>query len=126
MTNRKGSHRRFKLGDVVVCSLRCEDYHRFKGTKVVEDDGKHVVCVVVTSEFLQFSKSRGNDLTTPRPEYGFPGLQPGDQWCLCALRWKEAFKAGFAPKVVLEATDESALEYVDINDLILHAVKSHA
>ena len=91
-----------------------------------EDVGKHVVCVVVTSEFLYYSKSKGNDLTTPRPEYGFPGLQPGDQWCLCALRWKEAFEAGFAPKVVLESTDESALDYVDISDLILHAVKTHA
>jgi uncharacterized protein (DUF2237 family) len=91
-----------------------------------EDEGKHVVCVVVTAEFLHYSKSRGNDLTTPRPEYSFPGLQPGDKWCLCALRWKEAFDAGFAPKVVLEATDESALDYVDINDLILHAEKSHA
>jgi uncharacterized protein len=91
-----------------------------------EDEGKHVVCVVVTTEFLQYSKSRGNDLTTPRPEYGFPGLQPGDKWCLCALRWKEAFEAGCAPKVVLEATDESALDYVAINDLILHAEKSNA
>lgn len=91
-----------------------------------EDVGEHVVCVVVTAEFLHYSKSRGNDLTTPRPLYGFPGLQPGDQWCLCALRWKEAFEDGFAPKVVLESTDESALDYVAINDLILHAVKSHA
>lgn len=91
-----------------------------------EDEGKHVVCVIVTSEFLQYSKSKGNDLTTPWPEYNFPGLQPGDKWCLCALRWKEAFEAGFAPKVVLEATDERALEYIDINDLINHAEKSNA
>ena len=90
-----------------------------------KDIGKHVVCVVVTAQFLHYSKSMGNDLTTPRPEYGFAGLQPGDQWCLCALRWKEAFEAGFAPKVVLEATDERALDYVSINDLILHAVKRH-
>jgi uncharacterized protein (DUF2237 family) len=90
-----------------------------------EDNGKHVVCAIVTAEFLQFSKSRGNDLSTPRPEYSFPGLQPGDKWCLCALRWKEAFEAGFAPKVVLEATDERALNYIAINDLIIHAEKTN-
>jgi uncharacterized protein (DUF2237 family) len=89
-----------------------------------EDNGKHVVCAIVTAEFLEFSRRQGNDLSTPRPEYLFPGLQPGDKWCLCALRWKEAFEAGCAPKVVLEATDERALEYIDINNLILHAVKN--
>ncbi|MBC6993578.1 DUF2237 domain-containing protein [Neolewinella lacunae] len=88
-----------------------------------EDNEKHVVCAVVTEEFLNYSKSKGNDLITPRPEYAFPGLQPGDKWCLCALRWKEAFEAGVAPKVVLEATDERALAYIDINDLISHAEK---
>lgn len=86
-----------------------------------EDEGKHLVCGIVTSEFLLYSKSRGNDLITPRPEYSFPGLQPGDKWCLCALRWKEAFEAGCAPKVVLESTDERALEYIGIKDLISHA-----
>jgi len=90
-----------------------------------EDNGKHVVCAIVTAEFLQFSKSKGNDLSTPRPEYGFAGLQPGDKWCLCVLRWKEAFDAGYAPKVVLEATDERALDYVDIHDLITHAYKTN-
>lgn len=90
-----------------------------------EDNGKHVVCAIVTAEFLQFSKSRGNDLSTPRPEYSFPGLNPGDKWCLCAVRWKEAFEAGFAPKVVLEATDERALEYIEINHLISHAEKAN-
>lgn len=90
-----------------------------------EDNGKHVVCAIVTEAFLQFSKSRGNDLTTPRPEYSFPGLKPGDKWCLCALRWKEAFEAGFAPKVVLESTDERALQYIDIDNLISYAVKSN-
>jgi uncharacterized protein len=89
-----------------------------------EDNGKHVVCAIVTAEFLEFSRRQGNDLSTPRPEYLFPGLQPGDKWCLCALRWKEAFEAGCAPKVVLEATDERALEYIDINDLIALAVKN--
>jgi uncharacterized protein len=90
-----------------------------------EDNGKHVVCSLVTVEFLQYSKSKGNDLITPRPEYGFTGLKPGDKWCLCALRWKEAFEAGCAPKVVLEATDERALEYIDINNLISHAEKTN-
>ncbi|TAG58678.1 MAG: DUF2237 domain-containing protein [Cytophagales bacterium] len=90
-----------------------------------EDNGKHVVCALVTAEFLQFSKSRGNDLSTPRPEYSFPGLNPGDKWCLCTLRWKEAFEAGFAPKVVLEATDERALEYIEMNHLISHAEKAN-
>ena len=89
-----------------------------------EDNGKHVVCAIVTEEFLQFSLRQGNDLITPRPAYHFPGLRSGDKWCLCALRWKEAFEAGCAPKVVLEATDERALEYIDINDLILHAEKN--
>jgi uncharacterized protein len=90
-----------------------------------EDNGKHVVCAIVTAEFLQFSKNQGNDLSTPRPEYLFPGLIPGDKWCLCALRWQEAFEAGCAPKVLLEATDERALEYIDINNLISHAEKSN-
>lgn len=85
------------------------------------DQGSHTVCAIVTEEFLSFSKSRGNDLSTPRPEYRFPGLVPGDKWCLCALRWKEAFEAGAAPRLILEATNEKTLEYIDINDLIAHA-----
>lgn len=89
-----------------------------------EDNGKHVVCTIVNEEFLNYSKSNGNDLITPRPEYSFPGLKPGDKWCLCALRWKEAFEAGCAPKVVLEATDERALKFIDMNNLISHAEKS--
>ncbi|TVQ91180.1 MAG: DUF2237 domain-containing protein [Bacteroidetes bacterium] len=88
-----------------------------------EDNGRHVVCAIVTTEFLEFSKSRGNDLITPMPGYNFPGLKPGDKWCLCALRWKEAFDAGYAPKVVLEATDEKALDYIAIEDLISYAEK---
>src|ERR1700721_2675352 len=74
-----------------------------------EDLGVHTVCTKVTGEFLTFSKAAGNDLSTPRPEYGFPGLQPGDQWCLCAPRWAEAYEAGVAPPVVLEATHASSL-----------------
>ena len=86
-----------------------------------EDLGLHTVCVVLTAEFLLFSKSRGNDLSTPMPQYGFPGLNPGDRWCLCASRWKEAFEAGVPPQVVLEATHENALQYVPLRALKAHA-----
>lgn len=82
-----------------------------------EDPGLHIVCVQVTSEFLAFSQSVGNDLSTPVPEYGFPGLQPGDQWCLCVERWKEALDAEVAPPVLLQATHISTLEYVSLSDL---------
>jgi len=84
------------------------------------DWGTHVVCARVTKEFLEFTKSRGNDLSTPRP--GFSGLKPGDKWCLCALRWLEAMKAGVAPPVDLDATNISVLKYVDIKDLMRHAL----
>ncbi len=88
-----------------------------------EDAGSHTVCAVVTAEFLVFSKSRGNDLSTPRPEWGFPGLKPGDRWCLCAARWLEAYKAGMAPKVVLEATNAAAMRIVPVEALREHAVE---
>ena len=87
-----------------------------------EDLGRHVVCVRVTAEFLEFSKARGNDLLTPVPEFGFPGLKPGDQWCLCAARWQEAFEAGKAPRVVLQATHAAALKIVKLSDLKSHAL----
>ena len=87
-----------------------------------EDVGSHTVCVVVTAEFLAFSKSVGNDLSTPMLPYGFPGLQPGDRWCLCAPRWQEALDAGYAPQVVLSATHEAALAYCDLEDLKTHAI----
>lgn len=87
-----------------------------------DDPGMHVVCAVMTSEFLAFSASRGNDLSTPRPEYSFPGLSAGDQWCLCASRWQEAFEAGTAPQVVLKSTHVSALEFCDLADLKAHSV----
>ncbi len=87
-----------------------------------EDVGRHVVCVRMTAEFLAFSQAVGNDLSTPRPEYAFAGLQPGDRWCLCASRWQEALDAGYAPQVVLAATDESALEILSLDDLIAHAL----
>ena len=82
----------------------------------------HVVCVRVTREFLEFSRSRGNDLVTPRPEFDFPGLRPGDRWCLCAQRWREALDAGVAPRVILRATHEAALTCVSIGDLKRHAL----
>ncbi|MEE4292343.1 MAG: DUF2237 domain-containing protein [Xanthomonadales bacterium] len=82
-----------------------------------EDLGRHVVCCRVTAEFLEFSKARGNDLSTPMPQFGFPGLKPGDQWCLCAARWQEAFEAGKAPRVVLQATHAAALKVVKLKDL---------
>jgi len=86
------------------------------------DGGSHTVCAVVTAAFLEFSKSRGNDLSTPVPEYGFPGLQPGDRWCLCAPRWREAFEAQCAPRVALRATHEAALEHCHLADLKRFAV----
>jgi len=87
-----------------------------------EDLGSHTVCVVMTAEFLAFSKAAGNDLSTPHPEFGFPGLSPGDRWCLCAPRWQEALAAGMAPGVVLAATAEGALEYCTLADLRRFAV----
>lgn len=86
-----------------------------------EDRGSHTVCAEMTEAFLAYSKARGNDLSTPRPEFGFPGLEPGDRWCLCALRWREAYAAGRAPRVVLAATHERALEVVDLFDLKRYA-----
>jgi uncharacterized protein (DUF2237 family) len=87
-----------------------------------DDTGIHTVCVRVTAKFLAFSKARGNDLSTPMPEFGFPGLKPGDQWCLCAGRWKEALDAGMAPPVVLAATHEETLAVVALADLKRHAL----
>lgn len=86
------------------------------------DRGRHVVCAEVTAEFLAFSKSRGNDLSTPRSEFDFKGLRPGDRWCLCAERWREALVAGMAPKVVLRSTHMAALRHVTLDDLKRHAL----
>lgn len=86
-----------------------------------EDIGSHTVCAVMTEAFLAFSRSRGNDLSTPLPQYGFPGLKPGDRWCLCAPRWQEALEAGQAPPVVLKATHEGALRYCTLDDLRSYA-----
>ena len=90
------------------------------------DVGLHVVCAEVTSEFLEFSAARGNDLSTPNPMFDFQGLRPGDCWCLCAERWKEALEEGVAPPVKLEATHISALEFVDLEDLREHAIQRGA
>lgn len=82
-----------------------------------EDQGVHAVCAEMTAEFLAFTQRQGNDLSTPRPEFGFPGLKPGDRWCLCAGRWQEAFAAGQAPRVVLQGTDQAALEHCRLEEL---------
>ena len=86
------------------------------------DHGVHTVCAVMTDEFLEFSAEQGNDLSTPVPEFGFSGLVAGDKWCLCVSRWKEAFDAGFAPAVILEATHQSALEWVTLEELKSNAI----
>jgi len=86
------------------------------------DVGLHVVCAEMTSEFLDYSRDQGNDLITPRPEFDFKGLKPGDRWCLCAARWKEAYEAGLAPRVVLAATHEAALAIVTLEALKAHAI----
>lgn len=87
-----------------------------------QDAGSHTVCAVMDEEFLAYTKTQGNDLSTPRPEWGFPGLKPGDRWCVCAGRWEEARQAGKAPGVVLSACHERALAKVSIEDLRAHAV----
>lgn len=86
-----------------------------------DDAGIHVVCATMTREFLEFSRDRGNDLISPVPQYGFPGLKPGDRWCLCVERWKEALEQGVAPPVYLPGTHISALEFVDLDVLTAHA-----
>ena len=112
-------------GALLPCSVRAAD--RLLPRRLLqyrpEDLGLHVVCAEMTREFLAFSKARGNDLSTPRPEYGFAGLKPGDRWCLCAARWEEARSAGMAPKVLLEATHIAALEVCSLDDLKAHAVE---
>ena len=105
------------------CTDPMTGFFRDGSCRTGEDDlGSHTVCARVTAEFLEFSKRRGNDLSTPMPEYEFPGLKPGDCWCLCAMRWKEACDAGVAPPVRLESCHESALKYVDLSELEEHAL----
>jgi uncharacterized protein len=110
-------HSKNVLGTVLgVCSLDpITGYYRDGYCNTgASDTGTHVVAATITQEFLDFTKSRGNDLQTPIPEYGFPGLKPGDRWCLCALRWLEAEKAGVAPPINLKATHEKALDYISL------------
>ena len=111
-------------GPLGVCSVDpMTGYYRDGCCTAGEDDlGRHLVCSIMTDEFLAFTKSVGNDLSTPRPEYRFPGLKAGDRWCLCVLRWKEAAAAGKAPKVVLAATHAATLRNVDLDLLRSHAV----
>ena len=106
------------------CSAPMTGFYRDGFCRTGPDDkGLHTVCVVATAEFLAFSRADGNDLSTPRPEYDFPGLQPGDRWCLCVTRWVDAFKADQAPAVVLEATHIHALEFIALEDLQAHAAR---
>lgn len=111
-------------GTLVICSIKPMTGFFRDGccNTGPADRGSHTVCVVMTAEFLAFSKASGNDLSTPMPEYEFPGLKPGDRWCLCAPRWQEAFEGGAAPKVVLAATHEGALEHTALADLKKFAV----
>ena len=89
-----------------------------------DDHGLHTVCTLMTEDFLEFSKAAGNDLSTPRPEYEFPGLKPGDKWCVCVTRWQDVLRAGRAAPVVLESTHMSALEFVELEELQANAVKA--
>lgn len=113
-------------GDLVPCSLDplTGFYRNGCCDTGAEDAGVHTVCAVMTDEFLAFSASVGNDLSTPRPEFGFAGLVAGDRWCLCASRWTEAFEAGAAPAVVLESTHARTLEWADLAQLRAHSVSS--
>ncbi len=115
-------------GELQVCSLNpMTGFYRDGCCHTgASDYGVHVVCAQVTEEFLAFSKSRGNDLITPAPMYNFPGLKPGDRWCLCAGRWREALEAGVAPPVILEATHISALEHISLEDLKAHQLLNKA
>lgn len=106
-------------GDLqVCCTSPMTGFYRDGTCRTGADDtGRHTVCAEVTEQFLEFSMARGNDLVTPHPEWNFPGLKPGDKWCVCVLRWKEAYEAGVAPPVVLEATNEAALRVVTLEEL---------
>lgn len=111
-------------GTLATCSLSPKTgFYRDGCCKTgANDTGTHTVCAIVTAEFLEFSRARGNDLSTPRPEFEFPGLKPGDKWCLCASRWREALLADAAPLIDLDATHEKTLEFVTVEDLRRHAI----
>lgn len=124
ITNGNGNGHRPKPKNVLGGELKCcctkpmTGFYRDGFCKTGANDiGRHTVCALMTDDFLEFSRSMGNDLMTPHPEFGFPGLKAGDKWCLCVLRWKEAFEAGFAPNVILEATNQASLKHVRLQDL---------
>jgi uncharacterized protein len=123
--NQPNTKQRNVLGGALecCCTSPMTGYYRDGHCRTDETDhGSHTVCTKVTAEFLAFSKKIGNDLSTPHPEFGFPGLKPGDKWCVCVSRWEEAFMAGVAPPVVLEATHERALDVVELAELRAHAI----
>jgi uncharacterized protein (DUF2237 family) len=108
----------------ICCTSPMTGFYRDGYCRTGPDDvGRHTVCILATDEFLAFSKSAGNDLSTPRPEYAFPGLKEGDKWCLVAMRWQQALEAGMAPQVYLQATHESALEVISLADLKKYSVE---
>ena len=111
-------------GSLVICSIRPMTGFFRDGccNTGPTDRGSHTVCVVTTADFLAYSKSMGNDLSTPMPDYGFPGLKPGDRWCLHVMRWMEAYQAGMAPQVVLEATHEQVLRFIPMAALLEHSL----
>ena len=130
LTNGNGNGHKPKAKNVVGGTLECcckkpmTGFYRDGFCKTGPDDvGRHTVCARVTAEFLEFSVSVGNDLSTPRPEFSFPGLVPGDKWCVCVLRWKEAYDAGVAPPVILEACNINSLQYVSLDELKEHELK---
>lgn len=122
----RGAPRNVLGGPLTVCSVapRTGWFRDGCCNTDADDHGLHTVCAVMTEAFLAFSKAAGNDLSTPRPEFGFPGLKPGDRWCLCAARWQEAFEAGKAPQVVLAATHLATLGLVDLVALQAHAANT--
>lgn len=121
---RKQSQKNVLGSELVGCSARpLTGFYRDGCCNTGADDqGLHTVCAIMTAEFLEFSAKRGNDLSTPAPEFGFPGLKPGDRWCLCAMRWREAMEHGAAPRVVLGATNAVTLQVVHLEDLKRHAI----
>jgi len=123
----RGSQLNVLGGPLLTCSdSPVTGFFRDGCCNTSEDDfGSHTVCVVLTEEFLAYSKAAGNDLSTPRPEFDFPGLKAGQRWCLCAARWVEAWRAGKAPKVSLNSTNQAALEIVQLDLLKQHAVDLH-
>jgi uncharacterized protein (DUF2237 family) len=128
MSASNGSGRNVVGGELEPCSVDpLTGFYRDGTCRTGPQDlGVHVVCAEMTADFLAFSRSVGNDLSTPRPEWGFQGLRPGDRWCVCADRWREALDAGHAPPVVLAATHASALEFAALDDLRAHSVDGAA